>query len=65
MKTIARFLLVIFLTLVTGFCVFGFLAAGEVEGTAQLKWRLAYSLIGLASLAGIVATAKSFGTNSE
>ena len=65
MNAIARFLLVTFLTAVTGFCVFGFLAADEVNGTARLRWRLAYSLVGLASLVGIVATAKSFGTKAD
>ena len=65
MRTLARILILLFLAGLFAFCIFGFLASGEVEGEARLKWRMGYSLVGLAVLAGIVVTAKGFGTKPD
>lgn len=34
------------------FCVYGFLASGELEGAAEIAWRTGYALAGFTALAG-------------
>lgn len=33
------------------FCVYGFIASGEYDGTRELAWKSGYAALGLASLA--------------
>jgi hypothetical protein len=65
MNTIARILLLIALFGLLAFCLFGFLASGELEGERMLKWRIGYSLGGMAVLTGIVLTAKGHGNPAD
>jgi hypothetical protein len=51
-QTLARLFLACGLLLITGFCAFGFLAAGEHTGLSEFAWRIAYGLAGAAALIG-------------
>ena len=59
MNLIARIRIILFLTGLAAFCVFGFFASAEYEGIRKLKWQMAYALAGLAALGGILWTAKA------
>ncbi len=55
-RPLVRIVIALFLLLVTGFCVFGFLAAGELAQAAErLPWQVGYAIFGLASLSGVAA----------
>ncbi len=55
-RLLVRIVIALFLLLVTGFCVFGFLAARELTSSAErLPWQVGYAIFGLASLSGVAA----------
>ncbi len=57
MAWLARLISVLMLLGVTGFCVFGFLATFEpLPATTQWTWRAIYSVVGIASLAGVAVS---------
>ena len=40
------------------FCVYGFMASGELEGTRELAWRSGYAIAGCLALLGAIVQAK-------
>ncbi len=43
--------------LVALFCVYGFLAAGEYQGTREIAWKAAYALLGAVAVLGALCQA--------
>lgn len=58
MNTFGRFLLILILFVVFGFCAFGFLASYEPTTGNMLPWRVLYGGVGCGALFGIARIVK-------